>query len=431
MDTFLIEGGVPLEGRVVISGAKNAALPAMAAALLTERRVVLRNVPRVRDIGTLRSVLDELGVDSTVVHEEHGNRVEIEARQLLNPTAPYELVKQMRASVLVLGPLVARFGHARVSLPGGCAIGARPIDLHLKGLEQLGAMISMDHGYVDARADRLRGASFCFDTISVTGTENLMMAATLAEGETVLENAAREPEVQDLAALLNKMGASIEGAGTSTLRIRGVARLSGADHTIIPDRIEAGTFLVAAAITGGNLVLEHVEPAHLTAVLAKLAEQGVQITAPVPTDKQPRARLEVYRPDKLRAADVVTEEYPGFATDMQAQYMALATQVEGSSVITETIFENRFLHALELARMGADIRLDGRQAIVRGRTPLSGAQVQASDLRASASLVLAGLAASGETVVNRVYHIDRGYERIEEKLIRLGARIRRISKTGD
>jgi UDP-N-acetylglucosamine 1-carboxyvinyltransferase len=431
MDTFLIEGGVPLGGRVVISGAKNAALPAMAAALLTEHRVVLRNVPRVRDIGTLRSVLDELGVDSTVVHEEHGNRVEIEARQLLNPTAPYELVKQMRASVLVLGPLVARFGRARVSLPGGCAIGARPIDLHLKGLEQLGAIISMDHGYVDARADRLRGASFYFDTISVTGTENLMMAATLADGETVLENAAREPEVQDLAALLNKMGASVEGAGTSTLRIRGVARLNGADHTIIPDRVEAGTFLVAAAITGGNLVLEHVEPAHLTAVLAKLAEQGVQITAPAPTDKQPRARLEVCCPDKLRAADVVTEEYPGFATDMQAQYMALATQVEGSSVITETIFENRFLHALELARMGADIRLDGRQAIVRGRTRLSGAQVQASDLRASASLVLAGLAASGETVVNRVYHIDRGYERIEEKLIRVGARVRRISKSSD
>jgi UDP-N-acetylglucosamine 1-carboxyvinyltransferase len=431
MDTFLIEGGVPLDGRVAISGAKNAALPAMAAALLTENHVVLRNVPRVRDIGTLRSVLDELGVDSTVVHEEHGNRVEIEARQLLNPTAPYELVKQMRASVLVLGPLVSRFGHARVSLPGGCAIGARPIDLHLKGLEQLGATISMDHGYVDARANRLRGTSFHFHTISVTGTENLMMAATLAEGETVLENAAREPEVQDLAELLNKMGASIEGAGTSTLRIRGVSRLSGADHTIIPDRIEAGTFLVAAAMTGGHLVLEHVEPAHLRAVLAKLAEQGVQITAPAPTGNQPRARLEVRRLDKLRAADVVTEEYPGFATDMQAQYMALATQVEGQSVITETIFENRFLHAQELARMGADIRLDGRHAIVRGRTQLSGAQVQASDLRASASLVLAGLAASGETVVNRVYHIDRGYERIEEKLIRVGARIRRISKSSD
>jgi UDP-N-acetylglucosamine 1-carboxyvinyltransferase len=431
MDTFLIEGGLPLEGRVAISGAKNAALPAMAAALLTEDRVVLRNVPRVRDIGTLRSVLDELGVDSTVVHEEHGNRIEIEAHQLLNPTAPYELVKQMRASVLVLGPLLARFGHARVSLPGGCAIGARPINLHLKGLEQLGAAISMDHGYVDARAGRLRGTFLSFDTISVTGTENLMMAATLAEGETILENAAREPEVQDLALLLNKMGASIEGAGTNTLRIRGVSRLSGADHTIIPDRIEAGTFLVAAAITGGHLVLEHIEPAHLTAVLAKLAEEGVQITTRAPTDKNSRARLEVRRPDKLRAADVVTEEYPGFATDMQAQYMALATQAEGQSVITETIFENRFLHALELARMGANIRLDGRRAIVRGPVPLSGAQVQASDLRASASLVLAGLAAKGETLVNRVYHIDRGYERIEEKLMRVGARIRRISKSSD
>jgi UDP-N-acetylglucosamine 1-carboxyvinyltransferase len=431
MDTFLIEGGVPLEGRVAISGAKNAALPAMAAALLTEERVVLRNVPRVRDIGTLRSVLDELGVDSTVVHEEHGNRVEIEARQLLNPTAPYELVKQMRASVLVLGPLVARFGHARVSLPGGCAIGARPINLHLKGLERLGATISMDHGYVQARAERLRGTSFRFETISVTGTENLMMAAALAEGETVLENAAREPEVQDLAALLNQMGASIEGAGTRTLRIRGVSRLGGADHTVIPDRIETGTFLVAAAITGGHLVLEHVEPEHLTTVLAMLSALGVQVSAPAPTGNPPTARLQVSGSATLRAVDVTTEEYPGFPTDMQAQYMTLATQVEGQSVITETIFENRFLHALELARMGADIRLDGRKAIVRGRTPLSGAQVQASDLRASASLVLAGLAASGETVINRVYHIDRGYERIEEKLIRVGARIHRISKSSD
>jgi UDP-N-acetylglucosamine 1-carboxyvinyltransferase len=431
MDTFVIEGGVPLEGRVIINGAKNAALPAMVAALLTEDRLVLRNVPRVRDIGTLRSLLDELGVDSTVIHEEHGNRVEIEARQLLNPTAPYELVKQMRASVLVLGPLVARFGHARVSLPGGCAIGARPINLHLKGLERLGATLRMDHGYVEAQAQRLRGASFYFDTISVTGTENLMMAATLAEGETVLENAAREPEVQDLAALLNKMGASIEGAGTSTVRILGVSRLHGAEHAIIPDRIEAGTFLVAAAITQGHLILEHVEPAHLTALLAKLSEVGVQVTVLAPAGKDPMARLEVRGEARLRAAEVITEEYPGFPTDMQAQYMALVTQAEGPSVITETIFENRFLHALELARMGADIRVDGRRAVVRGRTQLSGAEVQASDLRASASLVLAGLAASGKTVVNRVYHIDRGYERIEEKLLRVGARIGRVSDLSD
>jgi UDP-N-acetylglucosamine 1-carboxyvinyltransferase len=433
MDTFVIEGGVPLEGQVMISGAKNAALPAMAAALLTEDRVILRNVPRVRDIGTLRSLLDELGVDSTVIHEKHGNRMEIEARQLLSPTAPYELVKQMRASVLVLGPLVARFGHARVSLPGGCAIGARPINLHLKGLEQLGATIRMDHGYVDARAQRLRGASFYFDTISVTGTENLMMAATLAEGETVVENAAREPEVQDLAVLLNKMGAAIEGADTGTLRVRGVSRLHGAEHAIIPDRIEAGTFLVAAAITHGHLILEHVEPAHLAALLAKLSEVGVQVTLLAPTDTEPMPRLEVLGQDGLRAADLATEEYPGFPTDMQAQYMALATQAEGSSVIMETIFENRFLHALELARMGADIRVDGRRAVVRGRTPLSGAEVQASDLRASASLVLAGLAAGGATLVDRVYHIDRGYQRIEEKLTQVGARIRRVSdsETGD
>ncbi len=425
MDSFLIEGGVPLDGQVRIGGAKNAALPAMAAALLTPERVVLRNVPRVRDIGTLRSLLDELGVDSSVTHEEHGNRVEIEARQLFNPTAPYDLVKQMRASVLVLGPLVARFGHARVSLPGGCAIGARPINLHLKGLERLGAVIRMDHGYVEARADRLRGAPFYFDTISVTGTENLMMAATLAEGETVLENAAREPEVKDLATLLNKMGAQVEGAGTGTVRIRGVERLSGAEHRIIPDRIEAGTFLVAAAITGGHLELLNVEASHIGSVLAKLAEAGVEV--------RPSATgtLEVQGPAALRPADVVTEEYPGFPTDMQAQYMALATQAEGSSVILETIFENRFLHALELARMGADVRLDGRRAVVRGPTPLGGAELQASDLRASASLVLAGLAASGQTVINRVYHIDRGYERIEEKLTRVGARIRRVSQTGD
>jgi UDP-N-acetylglucosamine 1-carboxyvinyltransferase len=429
MDKFLIEGGTPLEGSIRVSGAKNAALPEMAAALLTDQPVVLRNVPRVRDIATMRSLLEDLGVDSAVTHEEHGNRVEIQARQLLDPTAPYELVKQMRASVLVLGPLVARFGHARVSLPGGCAIGARPINLHLKGLERLGASIHMEHGYVEARADGLKGAAFNFDTISVTGTENLMMAAALADGETVLENAAREPEVQDLAALLNRMGADVQGAGTDTLRIRGAARLHGAEHEIIPDRIEAGTFLVAAAISRGHLVIERVEPAHLTSIIAKLEEAGVRVEQRSTTaDGRARHFLEVCPDGPLQAADVMTQEYPGFPTDMQAQYMALATQASGSSVITETIFENRFLHALELARMGADITLDGRRAVVRGRTSLGGAKVQASDLRASASLVLAGLAAEGETLIDRVYHIDRGYERIEEKLRKAGARIRRISE---
>ena len=430
MDKFLIEGGKPLEGRIHVSGAKNAALPAMAAALLTDQRVVLRNVPRVRDIGTMRSLLDELGVDSAVEHEEHGNRVEIQARRLENSLAPYELVKQMRASVLVLGPLVARFGQARVSLPGGCAIGARPINLHLKGLEVLGVKVDMDHGYVNARADRLKGASFHFDTISVTGTENLMMAATLAEGETLLENCASEPEVEDLADLLKKMGASIEGAGTARIHIHGVARLRGADHTIIPDRIEAGTFLTAAAITGGRLTLEDVHPGHLTAIVTKLSEVGVKVTKVDSEDisNRPWHRMEVRSSGTLKAVDVVTQEYPGFATDMQAQYMALMTQAQGSSVITETIFENRFLHAQELLRLGADITVDGRRAVVKGKTPLSGAMVQASDLRASASLVLAGLAAEGETLIDRVYHIDRGYERIEEKLSKVGAKIRRVSE---
>ncbi|HUU14500.1 MAG TPA: UDP-N-acetylglucosamine 1-carboxyvinyltransferase [Terriglobia bacterium] len=423
MDKFLIEGGRPLEGRITISGAKNAALPAMAAALLTDQPVVLRNVPRVRDIGTLRSLLDELGVDSSVTHEEHGNRVEIQARRLLNPLAPYELVKQMRASILVLGPLIARFGHARVSLPGGCAIGARPINLHLKGLEKLGASIRIEHGYVEARADGLKGVPFYFDTISVTGTENLMMAATLAEGETVLENAAREPEIEDLANLLNSMGASVQGAGTDTIRIRGVARLTGAEHSIVPDRIETGTFIAAAAITGGRLRLGHVCPEHLSTVIAKLSEAGVKVSTPS------AGELDVEGAGPLRAADMKTQEYPGFPTDMQAQYMALMTQAQGSSVITETIFENRFLHAPELMRMGADIAIDGRRAVVRGKSRLGGAKVLASDLRASASLVLAGLAAEGETLIDRVYHIDRGYERIEEKLSRVGAKIRRISES--
>ncbi len=430
MDKFQITGGRPLEGRVTISGAKNAALPAMTAALLTDQRVILRNVPRVRDISTLRSLLEELGVDSSVTHEQRGNRVEIEARRLLNPVAPYELVKQMRASVLVLGPLLARFGHARVSLPGGCAIGVRPINLHLKGLEKLGATIKFEHGYIEAQANGLRGAEFYFDTISVTGTENLMMAATLAAGETVLENAAREPEIQDLADLLNKMGAKIEGAGTDAIRIRGVGQLHGAEHTIIPDRIEAGTFLVAAAITGGSLSISACRVDHLSAVIAKLRDVGVEVDVMVHRIGGALWNMmQVSCPRPLGAVDMTTQEYPGFATDMQAQYMALMTQVEGSAVITETIFENRFLHALELARMGAEITVTGRRAVVRGKTHLSGAMIQASDLRASASLVLAGLAAEGETLIDRVYHIDRGYERIEEKLTKVGAKIKRVSES--
>ena len=431
MDKFLISGGHPLEGEVIISGAKNAALPAMAAALLTEERVILRNVPRVRDISTLRSLMEDLGADSSIAREDHGNRVEIEARRLGEPVAPYDFVKQMRASILVLGPLLARFGRARVSLPGGCAIGLRPVNLHIKGLAKLGATLTIDHGYIDARTDGLKAADFYFDTISVTGTENLMMAATLADGTTVLENAAREPEVQDLAALLNSMGASIEGAGSDRIAIRGVSRLHGADHRIIPDRIETGTFLVAAAITGGHLRLSQCsDPSQLAAVTAKLAEVGVRVQKPPARAGQGAEAnvLEVQAGEALRASDMATREFPGFPTDMQAQYMALMTQAQGSSVITETIFENRFLHALELARMGADISMSGWRAVVRGRTPLGGANVQASDLRASASLVLAGLAAQGETLISRVYHIDRGYERIEEKLNKVGAKIRRIAE---
>jgi UDP-N-acetylglucosamine 1-carboxyvinyltransferase len=393
--------------------------------------VILRNVPRVRDISTLRSLLEDLGADSSIAHEEHGNRVEIEARRLSEPVAPYDFVKQMRASILVLGPLLARFGRARVSLPGGCAIGLRPVNLHIKGLAKLGATLSIEHGYIEARADGLKAANIYFDTVSVTGTENLMMAAALADGTTVLENAAREPEVQDLAALLNKMGTSIEGAGTDRIVIQGVSRLHGAEHRIIPDRIETGTFLVAAAVTGGRLTLTKCsDPSQLTAITAKLAEAGVRVEKPPSSPGQGSEAnvLEVQACEPLRALDMTTQEYPGFPTDMQAQYMALMTQAQGSSVITETIFENRFLHALELARMGADISVNGRRAVVKGRTPLSGANVQASDLRASASLVVAGLAAQGETLIDRVYHIDRGYARIEEKLNKVGAKIRRISE---
>ena len=416
-----MEGGRRLEGTVRISGAKNAALPAMAAALLTSEPVHLQNIPRVRDIITMGKLLAHL--DARVETPElPPTDMTIHAAQVSDAEAPYELVRTMRASILTLGPLVARFGRARVSMPGGCAIGARPVDLHLKALEKMGAEISTEHGYVAARVPagrRLHGAHIVFEKITVTGTENTLMAAALAEGETVLENAAREPEVTDLVELLRKMGAQIEGAGTSTLRVRGVSALRRARHEIIPDRIEAGTFLVAGAITGGDLVLDGCAPQHLTAIIAKLAETGVEI------QEEAACRLRVRAPRQLTAADVTTEEYPGFATDMQAQYMALMTQASGASVITETIFENRFLHASEMLRMGATISVEGRRAVVRGPSPLTGTGVIASDLRASASLVLAGLVARGETIVDRVYHIDRGYERIEEKLSAVGARIQR------
>ena len=418
MDRLRITGGIRLEGTVRISGAKNAALPAMAATLLTDQTVYLKNIPRVRDIITMSQLMAHTGAH-VETPEVPPTDLTIEARNITDAEAPYELVRTMRASILMLGPLVARLGHARVSLPGGCAIGARPVDLHIKALEQMGAEISTEHGYVTARVPggRLHGAEIHFEKITVTGTENILMAAALAEGETRLENSAREPEVTDLVELLIKMGARIEGAGTSTLVVRGVERLGGASHTIIPDRIEAGTFVVAGAITGGDIEVANCNPEHFQAVLAKLCEMGVDIEA------MGEDRLRVRGAKKLTSINMTTEEYPGFATDMQAQIMALATQAQGSSEIIETIFENRYMHASEMTRMGADISIDGRKAIVRGPTPLEGTTVIASDLRASASLVLAGLVARGDTIVDRVYHIDRGYERIEEKLGRLGARI--------
>jgi len=425
MDKFLIKGGKALHGTVAISGAKNSALPAMAAALLTSEKVMVRNVPRVRDLVTMSKLLAFMDAKVSVTSIPASDYA-IEAPSLNHAEAPYELVKTMRASILTLGPLMARLGVARVSLPGGCAIGARPVDLHLKALEQMGAMVTTSHGYIEARAPkgRLKGAHIVFEKITVTGTENILMAAALADGETVLENAAREPEVTDLIAMLRKMGAQICGDGSSTLRIRGVSELHGTEHTIIPDRIEAGTFLVAGAITGGELTIRNCAPEHLGAVITKLQQAGARI------DALDATTLRVRPADKLSAADVTTEEYPGFATDMQAQYMALATQAEGTSGITETIFENRFMHASEMVRMGAHISVDGRKAVVRGPTQLSGTTVQASDLRASAGLVLAGLVASGETLIDRVYHIDRGYEGIVEKLRGVGADITRVHGTG-
>ncbi len=419
MDKLIIRGGNPLLGTVRISGAKNAALPCMAAALLTDEPVILENIPQVHDIETTRKLLAAMGADVELGYGRAQHRTTICARALAAPEASYELVKTMRASTLVLGPLVARCGRARVSLPGGCAIGARPIDLHIKGLERLGAKITQEHGYVEATTTRLRGAEIVFDKITVTGTEDLLMAATLAEGETVLQNCAREPEVADLAALLNAMGANVHGAGTSTIVVKGVTRLHGAKHRIIPDRIEAGTFIIAAALTGGDLNVAGCGPGHLAGVLQKLAETGVKTV--VKADS-----VRVMGDQPLQAADMNTEEYPGFPTDMQAQYMTLSTQATGTSIITENIFENRFMHAQELVRMGANIKIEGRRAIVRGGTALSAAAVLASDLRASASLVLAALVADGETIIDRVYHLDRGYENIEEKLKGIGAEIRRV-----
>jgi len=425
MDKFLITGGKPLRGAVSISGAKNSALPAMAAGLLTAEPLHLRNLPMVRDIITMGKLLAYMGASVSVTEFPAAN-YNIASPAINEAVAPYELVKTMRASILTLGPALARTGVARVSLPGGCAIGTRPVDLHLSALEKMGAEIHTAHGYIEARAprSRLKGARVNFEKITVTGTENILMAAALADGETILENAAREPEVTDLVVLLRKMGAHIEGDGTATLRIRGVRSLHGAEHTIIPDRIEAGTFLVAGAITNGDVTLTDCEPQHLEAIIAKLRQAGAAI------EQIALQQLRVRGVMRLVAADVSTEEYPGFATDMQAQYMALATQAEGRSTIAETIFENRFLHALEMKRMGANITIDGHHAVVHGPSELTGTTVQASDLRASAGLVLAALVASGQTIIERVYHIDRGYERIVEKLRSLGADICRTHSTG-
>jgi UDP-N-acetylglucosamine 1-carboxyvinyltransferase len=422
MDKFLIRGGEPLKGKIEISGAKNSALPCLAAALLTGETVTLHNVPYVKDLITQRRLLEDLGA-TVLTPELRTHKVTANNVQIFE--APYELVKTMRASVLALGPLLARFGQAKVSLPGGCAIGTRPIDLHLKAFEELGATVSLESGDVIARAakGRLTGATMEFEKVTVTGTENVMMAASLAKGKTVIRNAAMEPEIEDLAELLNKMGARIKGAGTPIIEIDGVEQLGGAQHTIIPDRIETGTFAVAAAITNGDLEIKGCNPKHITAVIDKLRETGVRI------EELNQSTLHVRGAERLIAKDVTTEPHPHFPTDMQAQYMALMTQAEGTSTITETIFENRFMHVGELDRMGADIHISGNHAIVSGPKQLTGAKVIASDLRASASLVLAGLCAKGETLIDRVYHIDRGYETIVRKLRSVGAQIDRITES--
>ena len=422
MDKFVVRGGNPLLGTIRVSGAKNSALPCMAAAILTEDEVILENIPQVRDIETERKLLASMGAEVELGYGRAQHRTRIKCGVLSDPVAKYEIVKTMRASSLVLGPLIARTGIARVAMPGGCAIGGRPIDLHIKGLEAMGATIVYDHGYLEARADRLKGAHIVFDKITVTGTEDLLMAATLAEGETIFENCAREPEVTDLAALLTAMGAKIEGAGTGTIRVQGVTKLHGARHRINPDRIEAGTFLIAGAITGGDLNVDCCEPKHLGAVIAKLEQCGVKLDVGVDNIRVRSGGAT----GELQAADISTEEYPGFPTDMQAQFMALATQADGTTTVTENIFENRFMHVQELIRMGANITISGRTATIRGKSPLQSAAVMCSDLRASASLVLAALVADGETILDRVYHLDRGYEHFEEKLRGVGAQIRRM-----
>jgi UDP-N-acetylglucosamine 1-carboxyvinyltransferase len=416
MDKLVIQGGAPLSGEIRVSGAKNAALPLMCAALLTREQLTLSNVPHLRDVSTLLRLLAQMGVEVSL---DDRLGLSLRAERLTDPLAPYDLVKTMRASILVLGPLVARCGEARVSLPGGCAIGLRPVDLHIKGLETLGAEISVEQGYIAARAKRLKGARVVMDLVTVTGTENLMMAACLAQGTTVLENAAREPEVVDLAQCLSAMGARVSGAGTDVITIEGVAQLRGATHRIMPDRIETGTFLAAAAATGGRVTLHGTDAGILDAVLGKLREAGAEL-------KAGNGTISLEMRGRPRGVDVRTAPYPAFPTDMQAQLMALDSIAEGTSVITETIFENRFMHALEMQRLGADIEISGNAAIVRGVGKLQGAAVMATDLRASASLVIAGLAAEGETTVDRIYHLDRGYECIEEKLAQLGARIRRV-----
>ena len=416
MDKLLIQGGLPLSGDIAISGAKNAALPILCACLLTDEPLRLRNLPQLNDISTMLRLIWQMGVAVTM---DGNDDLILDARGLNKPLAPYDLVKTMRASILVLGPLLARCGEARVSLPGGCAIGARPVDQHIKGLQAMGAEIHVEQGYIPAKATRLKGARIFTDMVTVTGTENLMMAAVLAEGETVLENAAREPEVVDLANCLIAMGARISGAGTDRIVINGIDRLHGATHSIMPDRIETGSYLCAAAATGGEVRLTQTACDYLDAVIDKLREAGCEVACG-------SNEITLKAPARLKAVSLRTEPYPAFPTDMQAQFMAINCVAEGTAVIRETIFENRFMHAVELIRLGANIRIDGNNAVVTGVPRLDGATVMATDLRASASLVIAGLVAQGETLIERIYHLDRGYERIEEKLSRLGAKVRRV-----